>query len=175
MKRPVQRCLIWNGSILADYIVVLLGIIVEGTILFAVCYGIFVKKVFLLAPTEENILPTLVIVAVTTMLIAIVFIKMSIEFHKKYDVQDSGLVILKPFSLKKTYRWQDIYKIDIGTMSVNKQHFRIIRVFLEKPKANLDGTIRYLDSYLLRSNSIIVISFSDERVKEISHFYHDVN
>lgn len=172
MKYLTQRCLIWNSSIVADYIVILFGVIVEGAILVMTCYGI---QAVLLAPSERDVLPALAVVAMVSILITTVFVYMSIEFNKKYDVQDCGLVITKPFSRIKIYRWQDIYKIDIGTMSVNKQHIPIIRVFLEKPKACMDGIIRSLDSYLLKSNTIIVISFSDERVTQISQFYHEVN
>ena len=104
---------------------------------------------------------------------------MGFDPHGEFDLLGAaagfaeGFVVKKPFAVTRKYLWTDIYKIDVGTVSVNKKHFRVIRVFFTQPSNSLDKWVRQIGTYLSKPNSIQLISHTDAGFNEIMNYYQN--
>ena len=113
------------------------------------------------------------ILAATLLALILVFWRGVIGYFSKYALDTEGFVVKKPFAVTRKYLWTDIYKIDVGTVSVNKKHFRVIRVFFTHPSNSLDKWVRQIGTYLSKPNSIQLISHTDAGFNEIMNYYQN--
>ena len=161
MVKQSQSCLIWNSSIFADYLCVVL-MAAMGIVFFLV----FTKWILL---DFMFSVPLLLMYVFSGCFILFSFIMLP-RFHKKYVLLSEGIQINQPFSKPIIYRWENIQRIDTANMRVNKSDFPIIRLFLLSPDPKMDKTDRSIDRYLWMSKSVLILSFNDERIASIRQF-----
>lgn len=170
MKKAKESCIIWTDPLIADFVVLIIGVILTICIL-VISISWMVLKVFMrdTCVQFDTILPILIVIICSS-----AFLRFSIKvlpiYFSRYIISDFGITIHTPLLGVKEYRWDEFSDADTAIVRVNKQNIKIIRIWSKNACKERFNKTNSLDKYFLSSKSCLILSFLPKRINAIEKY-----